>query len=68
MEAHDKQELTALIGYMIHHNEHHNEELEELASSLKGMNEGAYAKVEEAIASFKKGNLALEEALKELGK
>ena len=68
MEAHDKQELTALIDYMIHHNEHHNEELEELASSLKDMNKDAYAKVEEAINEFKKGNLALEEALKELDK
>ncbi len=68
MEAHDKQELTALIDYMIHHNEHHNEELEELASSLKDMNEDAHSKVKEAINEFKKGNLALEEALKELGK
>lgn len=68
MEAHDKQELTALIDYMIHHNEHHNEELVELSSSLKGMNEDACEKVEEAIGHFKKGNLALEEALKELGK
>ena len=68
MEAHDKQELTALIDYMIHHNEHHNEELKELASSLKDMNKDAYAKVEEAINEFKKGNLALEEVLKELGR
>ena len=68
MEAHDKQELIALIDYMIHHNEHHNEELKELASSLKDISQGAYAKVEEAINEFKKGNLALEEALKELGK
>ena len=68
MEAHDKQELTALIDYMIHHNEHHNEELMELASSLEGVNEGAYTKVMDAISEFKKGNLALSEALKEMGK
>ena len=68
MEAHDKQELTALIDYMIHHNEHHNEELMELASSLKEVNEGAYAKVMDAINEFKKGNLALSEALEEMGK
>lgn len=68
MEAHDKQEFTALIEYMIHHNEHHNEELEELASSLEGVNEAAFGKVKEAIQDFQKGNSALAEALKELGK
>lgn len=68
MEAHDTKELIALINYMIHHNEHHNEELEGLASSLKGVNEGAYAKVKEAIESFEKGNASLGEALKELSK
>ncbi len=68
MEAHDKQELIALIDYLIHHNEHHNQELQDLASSLKGIHEEAYAKMVEAMDDFKKGNLALEEALKELGK
>ncbi len=68
MKATDKQELIALINYMINHNEHHNEELEELASSLKGLNEGAYADVEKAIGMFKQGNLVLGEALKELDK
>ncbi len=68
MEANDKIELTKLIAYMIRHNEHHNEELKELASSLKDVNQSAYAKVEEAIAEFKKGNHALEDALTELFK
>ncbi len=68
MEAHDIKELTALINYMIHHNEHHNGELEELASSLKGVDEAAYKKVKDAISDFEKGNAALSEALKELSK
>ena len=68
MEAHDTKELTALINYMIHHNEHHNEELEGLATSLKDINHGAYAKVKEAIAEYEKGNAALSDALKELSK
>ncbi len=68
MEQNSKEELIALIKYMIDHNEHHNKELEELSNSLKDVNNEAYLKVEEAIKSFEKGNKQLSSALKELKK
>ena len=68
MEANSKEELVSLINYLIHHNEHHNQELEELAASIKGLNEASYSKVEEAIEDFKKGNASLSLALQELEK
>lgn len=68
METSGKEELVALIDYLIHHNEHHNKELEDLANSLKEVDKEAYSKVIEAIAFFKEGNEKLSVALKELGK
>lgn len=68
MEANSKEELVSLINYLIHHNEHHNQELKELAASIKGLNEASYSKVEEAIEDFKKGNASLSLALQELEK
>ncbi len=68
MEKNSKEELVALIKYLIGHNEHHNEELKDLASSLKGFHDESYQKVEEAISSFEKGNQKLSEALESLVK
>ncbi len=68
METNNKEELVALIDYLIKHNEHHNKELEDLANSLKDVNHDAYLKVIEAINSFKEGNKNLSFALKELSK
>ncbi len=68
METSGKEELVALIDYLIHHNEHHNKELEDLANSLKEVDKEAYSKVIEAIALFKEGNEKLSVALKELDK
>lgn len=68
METSSKEELISLINYLIHHNEHHNKELEDLADSVKGLSEASFAKVEEAIDHFKKGNASLSLALKELEK
>lgn len=68
METNNKEELVALIDYLIKHNEHHNKELEDLANSLKDVNHDAYLKVIDAINSFKEGNKNLSFALKELNK
>lgn len=68
MENDNKKELVTLIEYLIHHNEHHNDELKELANSLKDLNNEAYLKVLEAIDSFKEGNKSLSSALEELNK
>lgn len=68
METSGKEELVALIDYLIHHNEHHNKELEDLANSLKEVNKEAYSKVSEAITLFKEGNEKLSAALDELHK
>lgn len=64
----NKEELIALINYLINHNNHHNEELIELASSLENINVNAYKKVNDAINNFVDGNNSLKEALKELNK
>lgn len=63
MEENNKKELTTLIAYLIKHNESHNKELEELASSLKDINYEAYLKVIDALKSYKEGNSFLKEAL-----
>ncbi len=68
METNNKEELIALINYLINHNEHHNEELEELANSLKEVDHDAYLKVQDAIKSFKEGNAHLSSALSDLKK
>ena len=68
MEENSKEEIVALIKYMIDHNDHHNKELEELSSSLKDVNNDAYLKVLKAIESYKEGNDYLGSALKELKK
>ncbi len=68
METSKKEELISLISYMIHHNEHHIQELEELASSLKEINEKAYEEIKKAILDFENGNHKLEDSLKEMGR
>lgn len=68
METSNKEELVALIKYLIDHNEHHNGELKELAENLKSLNNEAYFKVLDAIKSFQEGNQILASALDELNK
>lgn len=55
-----KEELTALLSYMVSHNKHHAEELEDLAKNAEG--EAAVA-LQNAISSFTEGNKQLEIAL-----
>lgn len=64
MEDNSLKELEALIRYLVDHNVHHTEELEELALSLKqNHKDEAYADVLSAIESYKEGNNKLSSAL-----
>ena len=58
----DKQqeENKALLEYMIHHNEHHMEELSELADAIGNP---ASSFITEALKDLKSGNMKLQEAL-----
>jgi len=60
-----RTERKALLKYMAEHNEHHAEELHELAHELS---DDASAKVHEAVDLFAQGNALLREALKLLEK
>lgn len=54
----------ALLAYMLEHNQHHAEELQEVADTLEqeGYQEAA-AQIREGVAEFRKGNTHLEKAL-----
>lgn len=68
MKTNDKNELLALIDYLIKHNKHHNDELVELNASIKECDAIAYQEVSKALECFSRGNIHLENALKELKK
>lgn len=59
-----KEENIALLQFMLSHNEHHAEELEEMAHQLKeqGMGDAA-KKILEAVENFNEGNKRLSLAL-----
>ncbi len=62
-----KEELMALMKYMVGHNAAHAKELAELAQQLKDAGgDAAYEKVMSAVADFEKGNQTLSDALKDL--
>ena len=63
--ATSQEETLALLAYMVSHNKHHAEELEKLATEIKGE---AEFHLQNAIGSFKEGNEELEKALKLLQK
>ena len=50
------EQLKALLGYMVDHNEHHAEELEGLVAALPAE---AQEKLKSAIASFQEANKEL---------
>ena len=58
--AASREELLALLSYMVSHNKHHAEELTELAKSVDG--EAAEA-LHKAISLFDEGNEELSRAL-----
>lgn len=59
-----KNETTALLTYMLQHNEHHAQELDQMADNLEKMGLSAAAKtIKEAVSDFQKGNMRLGLAL-----
>ena len=61
--AASKEEAVALLGYMVAHNEHHSEELAELAETMRSMDMASIAaEIEDSLADFKEGNLKLRAA------
>lgn len=61
-----KEELLAMLKYMVGHNASHIRETQELAEQLKDEEPSAYAKICEATAEFEKGNTLLDEVLASL--
>ncbi len=59
-EAKGAEEVKALLAYMIHHNDHHAEELADLLDDLP---EPARKKLMMAIGSFEAANVELQEVL-----
>ena len=58
-----REEAVALLGYMVAHNEHHAEELTELAENMRGLGlADAAEEIENSVADFKEGNLKLRTA------
>lgn len=62
-----KEELTAMLRYMVGHNAAHTKELAELAGQLRAAGEpGQYERVMQAVEEFRQANARLEGVLKEL--
>ncbi|MDD5885924.1 MAG: hypothetical protein PUC71_00180 [Oscillospiraceae bacterium] len=61
----DLEEAVALLKYMVHHNQHHADELYDVAGKLDGE---AKELVHAAVIHYETGNGKLEEALKILQK
>ncbi len=59
-----REELTALMKYMVGHNASHANELAKLAEQLKDLGEmTAYEQIMQAVSDFEKGNLRLSTVL-----
>jgi len=57
------EEAVALLGYMVAHNEHHAEELAELAETMRKLEMFQVAEeIESSLEYFKEGNLNLRQA------
>lgn len=63
-EKSPKEQLTALLGYMLSHNESHAKELDDMAAKLQqaGMADAA-EQIRKGVAEFQKGNMYLSLAL-----
>ena len=62
--ADPKQELMALMKYMVGHNTAHANELAQLAKQLQDLGENAaYEQIMLAVSDFEKGNLRLSTVL-----
>ena len=59
-----REELIALMKYMVGHNAAHANELAQLAKQLQDMGENvAYEQVMQAVSDFEKGNMRLSTVL-----
>lgn len=59
-----KNETVALLTYMLQHNEHHAQELDQMAENLAKMGMETAAKtIREGVTDFQKGNMRLGLAL-----
>ena len=62
--AADGDKLTALLDYMLKHNEHHAAELDQVAAKLRDAGKDAAAEqIKKAVDEYQKGNLYLNLAL-----
>lgn len=62
-----KEELAAMLRYMVGHNAAHTKELAELAGQLKEAGKpGQYERVMQAVEEFRQANARLEGVLEEL--
>lgn len=58
-----REEAVALLGYMVAHNEHHAEELSELAETMRKLEMFQVAEeIEASLEHFREGNLNLRQA------
>ena len=65
--ANPREELAALMRYMVGHNASHIDELANLAEQLNTIGEaGAYDRIQHAIELFRHGNAHLQEVLNEM--
>ncbi len=63
-EQRSAEQMAALLGYMLEHNQHHAEELDGLGAQLEQQGGADAAQlVRSAVAEFAKGNEFLEKAL-----
>ena len=66
VDATPKEELVAMLKYMVGHNASHVRETQELAEQLKAESPAVYEKIVEAVAVFEDGNSKLADALADL--
>jgi len=64
----EKEEVKALLNYMLSHNEHHAEELMGISDRFRDLDMEANAELlDMAISHYKKGNELVEKALLGIG-
>ena len=61
-----KEEMSAMLRYMVGHNASHLKETAELAEKIRGGNAAVYEEIQQAVSEFGKGNAILEDALRHL--
>ena len=62
--ADPKQQLTALLTYMLSHNQSHAAELDQMAEKIRGAGmEAAAEQIKKGVDEFQKGNMYLSLAL-----